>query len=117
MASHLIFRHPQGPSDPRRLPAVSHQVPGSDLDMASNDDMLLSAFDLTILPIFGKNMEHSHAEAPGRRQHQYQSGTYYGQWAPGRQPPASVEPRLGDQHSLTLATCDTVDSNGHLTYP
>ncbi|KXH66797.1 hypothetical protein CSAL01_04863 [Colletotrichum salicis] len=46
-------------------PSLSHQVPGSDLDMASNDGMMLSAFDLTILPINGKSMEPSHAEAPG----------------------------------------------------
>lgn len=60
-------------------PSLSHQVPGSDLDMASNDGMMLSAFDLTILPITGKSMEPSHAEAPGHGQHQHQFGTYCGQ--------------------------------------
>ncbi|KAK1987135.1 hypothetical protein LZ30DRAFT_684838 [Colletotrichum cereale] len=81
MASHGISSPDiiRGPAIQEGLPAVAHQVPGSDLDMASNDDMLLSAFDLTILPIFGKNMEHSHAEAPGRRQHHHRSGTYCGQ--------------------------------------
>lgn len=36
------------------------------LDMTSNDDMFLIAFDLTILPIIGKNMEHLPAEVPGQ---------------------------------------------------
>ncbi|KAK2012594.1 hypothetical protein LZ32DRAFT_628739 [Colletotrichum eremochloae] len=81
MAWHLQTSPGEGPSNPRSLPAVAHQVPGSDLDLASNDDMLLSAFDLTILPILGESEEHSHAEAPGRRQHHHRSGTYCGQWA------------------------------------
>ncbi|KAK1952018.1 hypothetical protein LY78DRAFT_731503, partial [Colletotrichum sublineola] len=81
MAWHLQTSPGEGPSNPRSLPAVAHQVPGSDFDLASNDDMLLSAFDLTILPILGESEEHSHAEAPGRRQHHHRSGTYCGQWA------------------------------------
>ncbi|KAF6843425.1 hypothetical protein CMUS01_02100 [Colletotrichum musicola] len=56
---------------PGGRPCVLSRCPGPDLDMASNDDMLLSAFDLTKLPITGKSMEHSPAEAPGRHKHQH----------------------------------------------
>ncbi|EFQ28271.1 uncharacterized protein GLRG_03415 [Colletotrichum graminicola M1.001] len=79
MSSHL--QTSPGTQRSKKVPAVAHQVPGSDLDMASNDDMLLSAFDLTILPIFGENVGRSHTEAPRRYQHQHRSGTYCGQWA------------------------------------
>ncbi|KAK1688814.1 hypothetical protein BDP55DRAFT_629367 [Colletotrichum godetiae] len=81
LASHRISFSAitRGPAIQEGRPSLSHQVPGSDLDMASNDGMMLSAFDLTILPITGKSMEPSHAEAPGHGQHQYQFGTYCGQ--------------------------------------
>ncbi|KAK2730582.1 hypothetical protein CKAH01_02410 [Colletotrichum kahawae] len=68
-------------------------MPGSHLDMASNDDMLLSAFDLTILPTIGKSMEYSPAEAPGCSSAPAPIGHVLRPMGAGKTATGSVEPQ------------------------
>ncbi|KAK2055880.1 hypothetical protein LY76DRAFT_173875 [Colletotrichum caudatum] len=119
MSSHLQTS-PGGPAIQGDCPPSLTRCPGLILTWpASNDDMLLSAFDLTIhpLPTFWgergtfacRSSRPSSAPAP--------IGHVLRPMGACIRAPGPVEPVLGDQHSTALSWQHAVDSNGHLTLP